>query len=219
MRIALDAMGGDHAPGEIVKGAVAASREYDINVVLVGKRKLIQAELAKHSPKGFILPIVDAEEVVSMHDPAAFSVRYKKESSIVVGINMVKTGQVSAFVSAGSTGAVTAASILMLGRVKGIDRPAISTVLPFTAGPLLLLDIGANPNCKPNYLVQFAKMGSVYMERVFGIDNPRVGLLNIGEEETKGNQITQEAHQLLKNSDINFIGNIESRQLTSGMMD
>jgi len=219
MRIALDAMGGDIGPSEVVRGGVDAVQEMGCDVVLIGKRKLVQPEMRKTNPRSLVLPTVDAEEVVGMREPAAFAARYKKQSSIVVGMNMLKMGQVSAFVSAGNTGAITAAAILILGREKGIDRPALCAVFPFAKGPLMFLDIGANANCKPNSLLQFAQMGHVYMERVIGIKNPRVGLLSIGEEENKGNQLVQEAHKLLKKSDVNFVGNIESKDLTNGAAD
>ena len=219
MRIALDAMGGDIGPSEVVKGGVDAVQEMGLDVVLIGKRKLVQPEMRKTNPRSLVLPTVDAEEVVGMREPAAFAARYKKQSSIVVGMNMLKMGQVSAFVSAGNTGAITAAAILILGREKGIDRPALCAVFPFAKGPLMFLDIGANANCKPNSLLQFAQMGHVYMERVIGISNPRVGLLSIGEEANKGNQLVQEAHKLLKQSNVNFIGNIESKDMTNGAAD
>lgn len=219
MRIALDAMGGDYSPVEMVKGGVNAVQEHGVDVVLIGKRGLIQPEMRKHNPRSLVLPVVDADEVVGMREPAAFAARYKKESSIVVGMNLVKMGQVSAFVSAGNTGAITAAALLILGREKGIDRPALSTVFPLPAGPLMLLDIGANADCKASSLLQFAQMGHVYMERVLGINNPRIGLLSIGEEENKGNQLVQEAYRLLKKADLNFIGNVESKDLTSGVAD
>jgi len=219
MRIALDAMGGDIGPSEVVKGGVDAVQEMGLDVVLIGKRKLVQPEMRKTNPRSLVLPTVDAEEVVGMREPAAFAARYKKQSSIVVGMNMLKMGQVSAFVSAGNTGAITAAAILILGREKGIDRPALCAVFPFAKGPLMFLDIGANANCIPNSLLLFAQMGHVYMERVIGISNPRIGLLSIGEEENKGNQLVQEAHKLLKGSDVNFVGNIESKDMTNGSAD
>ncbi|MFC1998063.1 phosphate acyltransferase PlsX [Chloroflexota bacterium] len=219
MRIALDAMGGDIGPSEVVRGGVDAVQEMGCDVVLIGKRSLVQPEMRKTNPRSLVLPTVDAEEVVGMREPAAFAARYKKQSSIVVGMNMLKMGQVSAFVSAGNTGAITAAAILILGREKGIDRPALCAVFPFAKGPLMFLDIGANANCKPNSLLQFAQMGHVYMEKVIGIKNPRVGLLSIGEEENKGNQLVQETHKLLKKSDVNFVGNIESKDLTKGAAD
>lgn len=219
MRIALDAMGGDYSPNEVVKGGVDAAQEHGIDVVLIGKRKLVQPEMRRNNPRSLILPMVDAEEVVGMREPAAFAARYKKESSIVVGMNMLKMGQVSAFVSAGNTGAVTAAAILILGREKGIDRPALSAVFPFSAGPLMFLDVGANANCKPHSLLQFGQMGNIYMQKVLGIKNPRIGLLSIGEEENKGNELVQEAHKLLRKSELNFIGNVESKDITNGLAD
>lgn len=219
MRIALDAMGGDHAPREVVRGAVESAREQDIEIVLVGKREAVEAELALCDHEGLNLSIVEASQVVEMGDHPAASVRQKRDSSIAVGMNLLKEGTVSALVSAGNSGAMMAAALLILGRMEEIERPAIGTVLPTSTGVTFLLDAGANVDCKPTYLAQFAHMGSIYMERVFGVERPRVGLLSVGEEETKGNQLVVEAHRLLKRSALNFIGNVEGRDIPKGMAD
>lgn len=219
MKIALDAMGGDFAPAETVKGAVEAARERKIDIVLVGKRDLIQAELAKHNTTGLNLEVVDANEVIDMSEHPAIAVKSKRGSSIMVAMSLLKQGQVGAVVSAGNTGAMMAGALLALGRVPGIERPALAIPFPTARGKTLLLDVGANADSKPNYLVQFAQMGAIYVEKVFGVANPRVGLLNIGEEETKGSQFTQETHEMLKTSNVNFIGNVEGKDLPRGVAD
>jgi glycerol-3-phosphate acyltransferase PlsX len=217
IRIALDAMGGDHAPRETVHGAVLAAREYDIEVVLVGRQPELHTELARHPDTR--LSVVHAEQVVDMHEHASDVVRAKKDSSIAVGLGMVARQEAQAFVSAGNSGAVMAFSLFTLGRIKGIERPALGLVFGTPKGPCLLLDVGANVDCKPQYLLQFARMGSTYVEKVYGKPSPRVGLISTGEEETKGNQLVQEAHRLLKEDHVNFIGNIEGRDLPAGMAD
>ena len=209
-------MGGDHAPSDVVKGGVAAAHEQGIEVVLVGQRSVLEAELEKHR---FSLPIVDANEVVSFKDPPVWAVRRKRDSSIVVGVNLLKAGDVSAFVSAGSTGAVVTAAILTLGNIEGVERPALGFIFAPPWPTVLLLDVGANPDCKPRYLVQFAQMASVYMERIFNIQRPRIGLLSNGEEETKGNLLVRESHRLLKNTKLNFVGNVEGEDIVSGIVD
>lgn len=219
IRIALDAMGGDHAPAVVVEGAVAAAREPGVEVILVGRAEVIKAELSKHDTSGLSLPIVHAEDVVEMDEHASTALRQKRQSSIAVGIGLVKEGDASAFVSAGNSGAVMAKALFGLGRIQGVERPAIGTVFPTKSGKCFILDIGANADCKPDYLVQFATMGSAYMERVFGISNPRVGLLSNGEEETKGNQLVQAVFPLLKAAPVNFVGNVEGKDVPSGMAD
>jgi len=218
-RIALDAMGGDHAPAVVIEGAVMAARELGVEVVLVGRSDEIKAELSRHDSSGLSLSVVHAEEVVEMGEHASDALRRKRQSSIAVGIGLVKQGQASAFVSAGNSGAVMAGALFGLGRIHGIERPAIGSVFPTTTGKCFLLDIGANADCKPEYLVQFAQMGSAYMERVFGVSNPRVGLLSNGEEETKGNQLVQSAYPLMKAAPINFIGNIEGKDVSQDAAD
>ena len=212
-------MGGDHAPAVVVEGAVAAARELGVEIVLVGRGEEVKAELAKHNTTSLSLPIVHAEEVVSMDEHASAALRQKQRSSIAVGINLVREGLASAFVSAGNSGAVMAGALFGLGRIEGIERPAIGTVYPTTTGKCFVLDIGANADCKTEYLVQFAIMGSAYMERVFGVANPRVGLLSNGEEESKGNSLVQSAYPLLKELPVNFIGNVEGKDIPLGMAD
>ena len=194
MIVAMDAMGGDLAPAETVAGALLAYRELGINVALVGAPAALRQELAKHGETPPGIEIVEATEVVEMDEPPAQAVRQKKQASINVAMGLIKDGSADALLSAGNTGAVMAAGLLKLGRVKGVERPAIGAMAPFTEKGILILDIGANVECKPSWLVQFGQMGSVYMEKVFGIDRPRVGLLNIGEEETKGNELSQEVY-------------------------
>jgi len=219
MRIALDAMGGDHAPAEVVRGAVESAKEHKIEVVLVGQQEAIRSQLDLYGQTGLALSIVDASQVVEMGDHPAMAIRQKRDSSIVVGMNLLKEGSVSAFVSAGNSGALMTAALLVLGRIEQIERPAIGTVFPTLSGKAFLLDVGANADCRPMHLVQFAHMGSLYMEKVFGIEKPRVALLSNGEEETKGNQLVQEAHRLLKMSDLNFIGNVEGKDIPKGVAD
>lgn len=218
MKIAVDAMGGDHAPGEIVLGAVRANRELGIEVILVGNEKMVAEELKSHHA-GPGIQVVDAAEVIGMHDSPAGAVRRKRNSSIVKAVELVKGGDAAAFVSAGNTGAVMAASLLKYGRIKGIGRPAIATLLPTPNRSVLLLDAGANTDCSPKHLLQFAIMGSLYSELILGVVNPTVGLLNIGEEENKGNELTLAAYALLKDAGINFTGNIEGRDVFNGAVD
>lgn len=219
MRIAVDVMGGDFAPEEIIKGARRSALAYpDIEVILVGQPQRIEEFLPQTGrPKNLVIKA--ASEVVEMDEHPAQAVRKKRDSSIVVATRMVKEGEAEAIVSAGSTGAQMAAALLGLGRIKGIDRPAIVTVLPTLEGGKLLLDVGANPDAKPENLLQYAMMGSIYAERILGIGNPKVGLLNIGGEEGKGNELTQATYPLLKEAPLNFIGNIEGRDVPYGRAD
>lgn len=220
MRIALDVMGGDHAPQEIVKGAVAAAREYRCEIALVGKSSLIQEELMQSGGRDSNLIIVDAPQVIEMDETPTLAIRQKPDSSIVVGINLLQKGEASAFVSAGNSGAVMAAAFLNLGKAKGIKRPALGTVFSFPTGRVFFLDVGANLECKPEFLVQFAYMGKIYMERVFGVKNPRIGLMSNGSEDTKGTEVVRKAHEMLrKSSDLNFVGNLEGGDLTKGKAD
>ena len=219
IRIALDAMGGDHAPEEVVKGAIAAADASNLEVVLVGQESVVQEELNKLNPAGCGVSVVCASEVIGMDERPVPAVKEKRDSSIVVGIYLLKRGEVAAFVSAGNTGAVMTAATLILGRTKGIHRPALGAVFPFPKGPLLCLDLGANSDCKPMSLAQFAKMGTIYMQMIFGMENPRIGLLSSGEEDTKGSQMVQKAHKMLRKSKLNFIGNVEGRDIASGRAD
>jgi glycerol-3-phosphate acyltransferase PlsX len=221
LRIALDAMGGDQAPEEIVKGAIAAVDGNDsVELVLVGREEVIREELVKHNSTGCKLDVIHASEVIAMEERPVTAVKEKSDSSIVRGIEMVKREEAEAFVSAGNTGAVMIAATLMLGRTKGINRPALGAVFPFAKGPLLCLDLGANSDCKPTSLVHFAKMGSIYMQKIFNMESPRIGLLSSGEEDTKGSQLVQKTHRMMKKSkDIYFIGNVEGRDIASGRAD
>ncbi|MFH1826058.1 MAG: phosphate acyltransferase PlsX [bacterium] len=211
IRIAVDAMGGDHAPAEIVKGAILASQELQAEIILVGDPKKLSHEL-----KSTKLPIVAASQVIGMNEHPAQAVKQKKDASINVAIALVKDGKADGIVSAGNTGALMAASLFKLGRIPGVERPAIATVFPLPTGNVVLLDMGANVDCKPKHLEQFAVMGSLYAQHILHLDNPRVALLNIGEEKEKGNELTREAWPLLNDSPINFIGNIESREVLEG---
>ncbi|MBE0595810.1 MAG: phosphate acyltransferase PlsX [Desulfuromonadales bacterium] len=219
MIVAVDAMGGDHAPSAEVEGAVAAARQWGISIVLVGQVARIEEELKKHSTEGLDLTVRHASEVVGMHDSASDAVRKKKDSSIRVAFNLVKNGEAHAVVSAGNSGATMAAGMFVLKRIWGIDRPAIATILPNLKSETLVLDVGGNVDCKPFHLAQFALMGEVYARHVLGKPKPRVGLLSNGSEESKGNELTREAHQLLKGSLPNYIGYVEGRDIYNGSTD
>ncbi|MBM3156640.1 MAG: phosphate acyltransferase PlsX, partial [Chloroflexi bacterium] len=220
IKIALDAMGGDNAPTEIIRGGLEALKEDgEIDVVFLGPENVLQEEFEKCGCKDRDLTIAPASEVIEMGESPVAAIKSKRDSSIVVGIELLKNKEVAGFVSAGNTGAVVTAATLTLGKKKGISRPALGAVFGFPAGPILCLDIGANSECKPEMLVQFAHMGSVYMERVYGIPQPRVSLLSNGEEESKGNKEVQKAYKLLKKAKINFIGNVEGRHLSKGVAD
>jgi phosphate acyltransferase len=219
--IALDAMGSDKAPRPEVDGALQAARHYGVRVLLVGREPQIRAELARHTGLSDLpVEIVHASEVVGMGDKAAQAVRSKRDSSIRVGLRLVREGRASGFVTAGNTGAAMATAKMVLGALPGLDRPSLAAVFPTALGTAaILLDVGANVDCKPDNLAQFAVMGEIYCRQMLGIRRPRVGLLSIGEEETKGNELTREAFQLLKLMPLNFIGNVEGRDLYSGKVD
>ncbi len=220
--VVLDAMGGDYAPLEPVLAAVEAVKERDdIRVILVGREELIREELKKYSdiPKNRIR-IENASEVIEMAEPPVMAIRSKKDSSIVVGLNKVRHGEADAFVSSGSTGAVLVGGQVIVGRIKGVERPPLAPLIPTTKGVSLLIDCGANVDARPSHLVQFAKMGSIYMKNIVGVENPRVAIVNIGAEEEKGNALVKETFPLLKEcSDINFIGSIEARDILEGGAD
>jgi glycerol-3-phosphate acyltransferase PlsX len=221
-RIALDAMGGDHAPDEIIAGAIRASEELDVEVLLVGDRAQIETYLKQHPASPQNLEIVDAEGVISMDEEPLTALRRKPKASINVAMELVKKNRADAVVSAGHSGAAMAAALLRLGRLKGIDRPAIGTVFPTLLADksVIVLDVGANVDCKPKYLEQFALMGTVYSKYVMGTEDPKVGLLNIGEEPTKGNDLALQTYERLEaNPHIPFIGNAEGRDVLSGNFD
>ncbi|MCA1990981.1 MAG: phosphate acyltransferase PlsX [Coleofasciculus sp. S288] len=220
-RIAIDAMGGDFAPDEIVAGAIRAQAELDVDVLLVGDPQAIESSLKQHAGS-CQMEIVPAEDVIAMHEEPLVGLRRKPKASINVAMDLVKQKRAEAVVSAGHSGAAMAAALLRLGRLPGIDRPAIGAVFPtMVAGkPVIVLDVGANVDCRPKYLEQFAVMGSVYSQYVLGMHEPKVGLLNIGEEESKGNELALRTHQLLQeNPRITFIGNAEGRDVLSGRFD
>jgi len=214
MRILVDAMGGDRAPEEVVKGADKASKEFGLDVILIGNEDKIRPYMKSI---GSSLEVIHAEEVITNDEQPVTAIRRKKESSIVKGMQLLKEGKVQAMVSAGSTGALMAGGLFVVGRIKGIDRPAIATVFPASKGPILLLDIGANSEVKPKNLVQFALMGSIYAEEILEIPNPSVGLMNIGVEEEKGTSVIKAAYSDLKQiENVNFVGNVEARDIFEG---
>ena len=221
-KIAVDAMGGDNAPQEIVAGAIRAAAELDIDILLVGNPDAIKTEIAKHGNNMNNIEIVPANGMVSMDEDAIVGVRRKPDASINVSMNLVKQERAQAIVSAGHSGAAMAAALLSLGRIKGIDRPAIGAVFPtmYANKSVIVLDVGANVDCKPKYLEQFALMGSVYSKYVLEVEEPKVGLVNIGEESSKGNELAKESYKLLNNNpQISFIGNAEGRDVLSGDFD
>ena len=219
-KIALDAMGGDNYPDVNIQGAILAVKEFPIIVILIGKKSILLEKIKniEDFPSEKIL-IEDASEIVDMNDSPVKAFRTKKNSSIHVGLNLVKTKKAYAFVSAGNTGAVLTASTFILGRIKNIERPALACAIPSEKKPFILVDIGSNVDCKPNHLLQFALMGNCFSKTLFKIKNPKVGLLNIGEEQEKGNFLTQQTYELLNNSSMNFIGNVEGKDLTKGKSD
>ena len=221
MRIILDGMGGDNAPLEIVKGAVEASSKIDHQIVIAGREDEINAELAKYNYDESKIQVVHASEVIENEDSPVKAIRRKTDSSMVKGLTMLKDGEGDLFISAGNTGAYMAGSLFILGRIPGIDRPAISSIYPIAGGalPSIIVDAGANSECRPSNLLEFAIMGSLYMEKVMDRKNARVGLVNLGVEENKGTTVTKAAHKLLKEADLNFIGNVEARDVPKGACD
>lgn len=221
MRIAVDAFGGDYAPDEVVKGSIRAAESGKYDIVLVGNEEILKAKLSEFSYTGNNISIKNATEVIEVSEEPVKAVRAKKDSSMVVALNMCKSGEVDAVVSAGSTGAYLAGAFRILGRIKGIKRPALTAFLPNIIGSIgVITDCGATSDAKPEYLAQYAQMGSLYAEKVLGIENPKVYLANIGVEEGKGNELYREAYALMKeNKNINFCGNIETRDLTAGIAD
>ena len=219
MKIIVDAMGGDNAPMAPVEASVRAVKELDVEIVLVGKKEIVEKELSAYDYPNDKISIANADEVITNHEEPAKAVRSKKNASVVVAANMLKKGEGDAMLSMGNTGALLASGLLIVGRIKGILRPALATLLPSAKGPKMLIDAGANTNCKPENLVQFGIMGSIYMKNVLGIESPTVGLMSNGEEEGKGDELTKETFPLLKKAPINFIGNIEGRDVMEGTAD
>lgn len=219
MRIALDAMGGDQAPQVTVEGAVLAAREYGTEVLLVGQEDVLTAELEKHEVSGLKLPIVHASEVIGMEDEPSSAAKAKRDSSMVVGMNLLKSGEADGFFSAGNSGGVMAAALFRLGRLPGVKRPALSVLYPTTHGSCVVLDVGANTDCKPEWLLQFGVMGSAFARTALGMAAPRVGIVSNGEEEGKGSTLVKEAYQLLKSSSLNFVGNVEGKDIPLGLAD
>jgi len=220
MKIVLDAMGGDHAPAVNIDGAVETVQQTDdIEVILVGDEAAVKKELKVRKFKSERISVVHASQVVEMHESPTVAIRKKKDSSIRVGLGLVREGKADAFVSAGHSGAVMGTSLLLLGMSKGVDRPAIATLMPTIRDAIILLDVGANVDCKPENLKQFALMGNIYCRLILGRERPKIGLLGIGEEDIKGNELTKEAFKLIKQSPLNFIGNIEGKDIFSGKAD
>ncbi len=217
MKIVVDAMGGDHAPEVVVAGAVAEARERGTEIILVGIEERVRSELAKHDAVAQLpIEVVHASEIVAMEEHT-LAVKAKKDSSLMVGMRLVKEGKADAFASAGNSGAVMAAALFGLGRIRGVERPALGSIYPAAPVPCLVVDIGANADCKPEYLVQFAQLGDVYARIMFGLERPKVGIISNGEEEDKGSMLIRETYPLLKASRLNFVGNIEGKDIGKGL--
>lgn len=226
MKILLDAMGGDHCPDEAIKGAVSALQEIESEIILIGNEKLINEKVKQFYGKETLsevssrLSVINATQVIENTDKPLRAIKAKKDASMVKGFELVQNEEVDVFISSGNTGAFMAGGTLLVGRIKGIDRPALTAVMPAYKGSFMIVDAGANTNCKPINFTQFAHMGSVYMEKVMGIEKPRVALLNIGAEEEKGTELLKESYQILKNDkNINFVGNVEGRYIFDGDVD
>jgi len=219
MKIAVDVMGGDNAPRAIIEGSIRALEEYGAELYFVGLKDEILKYLDEEKKNNPKVRIVEASEIINVDETPVNAIKRKKDSSMVVGLKLVKDGQCDAFVSAGSTGAFLAGSLLKVGRIKGIDRPALSPLIPTVKGNCMIIDAGANVDSKPKNLQQYAVMGSIYMEKVMGVKQPRVGLLNIGSEASKGNELTKESFNLIKDTQVNFIGNVEARDILQGVCD
>lgn len=216
MIIAVDGMGGDNSPSEVVKGCVDAINEYNVNIIITGAEDKIRDEVKKYNFDKDKLEIVDAKEVITNNEHPVMAIRKKKESSLYKALKLVKDGKADGIISAGSTGALMAGATFIIGRIKGIDRVALSPIMPGKNSPFMVSDSGANVDCKPQYLLQFALMGKIYFENILGVKNPSIGLVNIGAEEEKGNELTKAAYKLLKETDFNFVGNVEPREVSSG---
>jgi len=219
IKIAVDSMGSDNSPFSEIEGSVQAAKAYDVKVILVGKESLLAPLLKEAGGNGLPIEIRNATQVISMDEPPTVALRKKKDSSIRVAANLVRERAASGLVSAGNTGAVMAISKMVFGSVPGVDRPALAAILPTLAGHAVLLDVGANVACKPHHLLQFAIMGDLFSKKIVGVSSPRVGLMSVGEEESKGNDLTKEVHQALKQLHLNFIGNVEGRDIYNGRAD
>ncbi|HVN76742.1 MAG TPA: phosphate acyltransferase PlsX [Thermoanaerobaculaceae bacterium] len=217
--VALDAMGGDHAPAATVQGAVEAVRQHGLQVLLVGREAVLRRQLAHHGGVPHGLHIVDAPDVVAMDDPPTAPVRTKRDSSMAEAARLVRDGKACAFVTAGNSGAAMVAAKLIIGTIEGVERPALASPVPGLERQTLVLDVGANADCKPHHLEQFAVMGHFYSQAVFGVASPRIGLLSIGEEEGKGDRVTIDAYRLLSDTGLNFVGNVEGRDVYAGTVD
>lgn len=216
MIIAVDGMGGDFAPYAVVEGIVEAVKEQDINIIITGKKELIEAELKKYEYEREKIRILDTREVITTSESPVMALRRKKDSSLVRALQLVKEGKADAAISAGSTGAIMSGATLIVGRIKGIERVALAPMIPGKNGAFMIIDTGANVDCKPHYLLQFSLMGKIYFENVLKIKEPSIGLVNIGTEEEKGNELTKNTYKLLKDMDFNFVGNVEPREATNG---
>jgi glycerol-3-phosphate acyltransferase PlsX len=219
IRIALDGMGGDYAPQNIVSGAVQAVSEYDVQILMVGIQDVLESELVKHQLTGNKIEIIDATEVVAMDEHATTAARKKRKSSLRIAVDLASRGEATGIISAGNTGAIYATVKLNIGCLPGVDRLPLAALFPHPEGKSIVLDVGANVDCKPQHLVEFALMGSVYAEEILDIPSPRVGILSIGEEEAKGNDLTKETSQLLKQSKLNFVGNVDAHDIYKGRAD
>lgn len=219
MKIALDAMGGDDAPAAVIAGAVAAVQELAVEIILVGDEKEIQKELTKYAVRPGAISVVHTSQRVGMGESPSSVVRKKRDSSIWIATELVKKGEAVAVISAGNTGASMATALFILGPMTGVERPAIATPLPTLKGTSILIDVGANVDCKPQHLFQFAIMGSIYAQKILGVANPKIGLLSIGEEDSKGNELTKEVFKMLKESGLHFAGNVEGRDVYTGAAD
>lgn len=216
MKIAIDGMGGDFAPSAVVEGCIEALNELDVDIIITGKKDDIEKELKKYTYDENRIEIVNCTEVIDCNEEPVKAIRRKKDSSLAVALQLVKDKKADAMISAGSTGAFMAGATFIVGRIKGIDRPALAPIMPGKNGSFMIIDCGANADCKPNYLIQFAVMGKIYYENVMKASNPSVGLVNIGAEEEKGNELTKAVHKLLKDAPVNFIGNVEPRYIPEG---
>lgn len=216
MIIAVDGMGGDHSPNVVVEGCVKATKEMDIKILITGPKELLSDELSKYEYDKEKIQIIEATEVITTNEHPVMAIRKKKNSSLNVALDLVKRGEANAVISAGSTGAFMAGALFIVGRIKGVERPALAAIMPGKNNSFMVIDCGANVDCKPSHLLQFGIMGKTYMESVFKIKNPSVGLINIGSEEEKGNELTKSAYKLLKTSFMNFIGNVEPRDVSNG---